>query len=316
MATRSGLLVASAAAAIGIVLVMRRRHWPRSRYLSMAADDESLIARRTSMIEFFLQDIEDGRIGSPPPRPSVRGAIRFCTWNVNVLCGPDWNTPAQAADVAKVVRELDADVLVLQEVPIDTLDTLWDAALREPIARVRELDALLSPMGYTTLLRSKCENATLLATRLAVTETEAFTLDESGPTASINGDQVWTESRACATASKPHERPSVAACKQLCPRAALCSNVACQGSHACALEKRELYLDMLLLACARALRAQVGHAMPSSRHLPRPTAHRRLHATPRTCPTRMPPSSRARTRRHPPLVRSRRTARRRPQCSA
>ena len=145
------------------------------------------------MIECYLNDVAES--ASPPPRPPTPDAIRFCSWNLNVLCGPDWKTPVAAQDVASVIASLDADVLVLQELPIDTLDVLWDESLREPMARVRELDEILRRMGFTTQLRSLCENTTLLATKLAVTDTEAFTLDEAGPTASINGHEVWTESR-------------------------------------------------------------------------------------------------------------------------
>ena len=116
------------------------------------------------------------------------------TWNINILCGPDWNTPVQAADVAELLLQFDADVIVLQEAPCEGLDEKWDARLREPLERMRALDAILKENDYT-LLRSCADNATLLATRLSVLATEGFTLDLEGPTATRNGSEVWTESR-------------------------------------------------------------------------------------------------------------------------
>lgn len=193
---RVASVVAAGIVLVGVLHVVRhrRRRRPVSSYLRRAAKDSSLIADRKVMIEAFIHDVSQG-LPPPPPPPLRSGALRFCSWNLNVLCGPDWNTHVAAADVAAIIDELDADVLVLQETPNGTLDVLWDGCLREPIARVRELDVLLRGMGYTTQLRSCAENATLCATRCDVAATAAFTLDEDGPTASINGKEVWTESR-------------------------------------------------------------------------------------------------------------------------
>ena len=82
------------------------------------------------MIQCFIDDVAALRL-TPPKAPSR--AVRFVTWNVNVLCGPDWKTSIAAADVAQVLRTLDADVIVLQEVPIEALDVLWDGCLTGPM---------------------------------------------------------------------------------------------------------------------------------------------------------------------------------------
>lgn len=191
------LLLADAIAGVAVLATLIRNRWrrPRSSYLARAACDPSLVADRRSMISHYLEDVRRVRSMSalPPARPSR--AVRFVTWNINILCGPDWQTPVHEEDVAKVLESFDADVVVLQEAPVECLDTLWDTALAQPMQRVRRMGDLLHAAGYTTQLRSECENATLLATRLAVAETHAFTLDEHGPTASVNGEEVWVESR-------------------------------------------------------------------------------------------------------------------------
>ena len=100
------------------------------------------------------------------------------------------------ADVAGVLQSLDADVVALQEAPIDADDEVWGQWLVEPVKRLRELDALLQGLGYT-LLRSPATNPTLVATRLPVQYSEALLLDAQ-PIRSLNGpnsDQVWSEWR-------------------------------------------------------------------------------------------------------------------------
>ena len=199
----SHVLLLAAGVSAALLLLRRRGVWrrPRSSYLSLAAADASKIADRTLMIECFLKDVATSTLMAPPPKPRDASSVRFVTWNVNILCGPDWKTVVQAEEVAAVLRELDADVIVLQEVPIEALDEKWDAVLKQPMARVRALDALLQGMGYTTQLRSSADNPTLLATRLRVLATDSFTLDEDGPTATVNGTEVWTESRGARYAS-------------------------------------------------------------------------------------------------------------------
>ena len=146
------------------------------------------------MIQAFLQDMSTPLLPLPPALPA--GCVRLVTWNVNILCGPDWNTPVSAMDAAKLLLSFQADVLVLQELPNEALDTLWSEALKPALARVRELDTLLSAQGYTLLRSLGCENSTLLAvsSRLQVEETEGFTLDAE-PTVSVNDSEVWSESR-------------------------------------------------------------------------------------------------------------------------
>ena len=198
-ARHTALTALSAATAIATVawLVIKRRRAlrPSSSYLRRASLDPTLVADRRRMIELYLQDVAARPLSPPPPKPpsSERG-VRLVTWNLNILCGPDWHTAVSAADVSAVLQRLDADVLVLQELPCEALDTLWDAQLAAPMARVRELDGLLKAAGYHTVLRSPAENATVLATRLRVLETDGFLLDEV-PTATLNGAEVWAESR-------------------------------------------------------------------------------------------------------------------------
>ena len=82
MLTRSHLALAAAAGAIGIALALRsirrcRRRWPHSSYLSQAAEDPTLTANRKKMIELYLHDVAHKDVCSPPPKPAMRGAIRF-----------------------------------------------------------------------------------------------------------------------------------------------------------------------------------------------------------------------------------------------
>ena len=82
-----------------------------SSYLRMAASDPTKVAQRKLMIECFLSDVSRPL---PPLPPKPDGAVRLLSWNLNILCGPDWDTPVSAADVAEVIRELDADILALE----------------------------------------------------------------------------------------------------------------------------------------------------------------------------------------------------------
>lgn len=196
----------SAVAAIGMVawLVLKRRRAlrPSSSYLRKAAGDPTLVADRRRMIELFLQDVTRHPLSPPPPAP--KRSVRLVSWNLNILCGPDWHTNVSAAAVFAVLQTLNADVLALQEMPCEALDTLWDAQLAAPMARVRELDNLLASAGYA-VMRSPAENATVLATRLSVLETDGFLLDEA-PTATLNGAEVWAESRGAMYATLSTER--------------------------------------------------------------------------------------------------------------
>ena len=164
----------------------------------MSSEVPIRVADRKFMIACYLADVTPPRscesFGPLPQRAG--GSLRLVTWNINILCGADWNQSIEASAVVAILRQLNADVLVLQEAPIDILDTRWDTRLAPALRRVRELDVLLEALGYR-ICRSHAENSTLLATRLelAVGATEAFTLDPDGPTASRNGDEVWTESR-------------------------------------------------------------------------------------------------------------------------
>ena len=197
---------------LGVVIVAAvrlrrcRNRWlqrPGSSYLRAAALDRSAVADRRFMLECFLRDVASPRPSLPPRCAS---SVRIVTWNINILCGLDWNTAILAADAAHMIADLDADIVVLQEAPIDVLDKLWDARLAPAMGRVRELDRALEGLGYT-LLRSPAENATLLAIRrLSIAGTEGFMLDDE-PTASVNGSEVWRETRAAryALLHVPHE---------------------------------------------------------------------------------------------------------------
>lgn len=195
--SRPWLLAAAAVAATAAIALLQRRTRrvprPSSSYLERASQDASIIANRTLMIAHYLEDVASPRPPAPPPGKTR--ALRFVTWNLNILCGPDWKTPISAEQVADLLASFDADVLVLQELPNDVLDTLWSSTLSEPLRRVRELDRRLRAIGYK-LLRSDVENATLLAvsSRLHVCATESVALDTE-PVASVNGEEVWTESR-------------------------------------------------------------------------------------------------------------------------
>ena len=206
---------AAAAALTHYLISRRRRALPSSSYLRRAEHDSSLIANRQKMIELFLDDVATPLAPPPTRSASPQAQLRLVTWNLNILCGPDWNTPVQAAEVASLLESFEADVLVLQELPNETLDKLWSAVLTEPLQRVRELDGLLQAKGWT-LLRSLAENSTLLAvsSRLQVEATEAFHLDDE-PTASLNGDEVWSESRGARYAVLRVPATSTAPCSSI-----------------------------------------------------------------------------------------------------
>ena len=200
----AAIIVAGSATLVASIVwlaLRRRQRKPRLRsgYVEAAILDGRLVGDRSQMINFFLKDVATNSAACAPSR-AIASAIRFVTWNINILTGPDWSTPIAAHDVANLLREVDPDVIVLQEVPVDRLDVEWDGSLAEPMARVRELDRLLDELGYTTRLRSTADNPTLLATRLRVLRSSTFTLDEDGPTASVNGKEVWCESRGAVLA--------------------------------------------------------------------------------------------------------------------
>ena len=107
---------------------------------------------------------------------------------------------AAARRLRRALRAL-ADDVARGEAERAVGDVAREVRLREEpllqvrhVARVRELDGLLHGMGYSSLLRSPVENATLFASRLPVRSSTALTLDES-PVASVNGKEVWVESR-------------------------------------------------------------------------------------------------------------------------
>ena len=179
----------------GVMILFRRYRnrllqRPGSSYLRTATNAK--IADRPFMLDCYLCDVSRPRLPLPPPR--CTHSVRMVTWNINILCGLDWSTAVAATDAGKLLAELDADVIVLQEAPVEILDQRWDPQLATPMERVRALDSILANLGYT-LLRSPADNATLLATRLPVEATEGFMLDDE-PTASVNGAEVWLESRA------------------------------------------------------------------------------------------------------------------------
>ena len=51
--------------------------------------------------------------------------MRLATWNLNILLGPDGKSKISPHDVYAVIEAWDADVIVLQEVPIQLLDVIW-----------------------------------------------------------------------------------------------------------------------------------------------------------------------------------------------
>ena len=85
-----------------------------SSYLQRAAADPTKSGDRQFMIECFLDDVRQRPLPPIPPRIDDGLSVRLASWNLNILCGPDWTTPVEAADVASVLREIDADVLALQ----------------------------------------------------------------------------------------------------------------------------------------------------------------------------------------------------------
>jgi len=163
-----------------------------STYLRRVQLDPSLMADRSTMLGIYSEDMQRlaGSLGPPPMRD--HSCARLVTWNVNCLRGPDGRSTISASEAAAMLESLDADVLALQEAPVD-FDSSWGDWLVEPLARLRELDAKLEGLGYK-LLRSPATNPTLLATRLPISYTEGFSLDEQ-PVCSQNGDAVWSETR-------------------------------------------------------------------------------------------------------------------------
>ena len=171
-----------------------------STYVRTAAQD-GIIADRPAMIEHYIADVRRLRRLAIPPPSKPAATLRLATWNLNVLMGPDGRSVVAPDDVASVIRSIDADVLVLQEVPLREAEMeSWSSAYHAPMERVARLDALLRDLGYSVIIRSPCSNPSLLASRLPVRRTEQLRLDDA-PVATVNGDgTVWRESRGAAYA--------------------------------------------------------------------------------------------------------------------
>ncbi|KAL1498689.1 hypothetical protein AB1Y20_014001 [Prymnesium parvum] len=173
----------------------------RERASSYRFSSPACALERHEMVSLYVSDVRRLCACTPPPPPHPAealpaAAVRLLTWNLNLLLGADGEQDVAASDVFALLESLDADVLVLQEVPVDKLNVLWAAwsdKLAAPMTRVRMLDALLCGAGYS-LHRTDADNPTLLATRLQVVHTETFALDEE-PTVTLNGGERWTEAR-------------------------------------------------------------------------------------------------------------------------
>ena len=121
------MAIVAPAAAFAFYYYRKCRKRRTSSYLT-----QGKISDRKFMISCFLRDVATPMPSLPARSP---GVVRFVTFNINIMTGPDWNTEVSAATVADLLREIDADVIVLQEAPNHGLDTLWDERLAAPLAR-------------------------------------------------------------------------------------------------------------------------------------------------------------------------------------
>ena len=98
---------------------------PRSSYLAEALRQPDKIADRAAMIRYYLDDVARLKATATTVPPLQQDVVRLATWNLNMLLGPDGKSTISPHDVYAVIQAWDADVLVLQEVPIDLLDVIW-----------------------------------------------------------------------------------------------------------------------------------------------------------------------------------------------
>lgn len=169
---------------------------PEAAYAA-AQLDAVLCNRVGEMWPAYVREVRDPLAAPPPPPPphvplakqlrqQAGGGplrLRLAQWNLNVLHGYDMAHPLSAAEAARELLALNADVLCLQEAAQQTFPragpgagnvagTLWDG-VPDSGARIEALHAALRGAGYALYVASgaaapHAHNPALLATRLPV----------------------------------------------------------------------------------------------------------------------------------------------------
>lgn len=182
-----------------------------SSYLRLASKRPDLQGKRNFMVKCYLEDVDALRERDLPPTAHIpvgeqKGSdlvVRFVNWNVNVLMGPDSYSSVEPESVAAILSSLNADVVVMQESPVQWKDASWESDFAQrgrgdELSRIQELDRLLAGMGYQ-LLRSPADNPTLLASRLPLRRMERGPMLDAAPIKFISqygGGEAWMEERA------------------------------------------------------------------------------------------------------------------------
>ena len=141
-------------------------------------------------IALYCQDVQrfqqyNGQVAAHAPFANLgtddaAQTLRVMSWNVNNLCGLMSNSdpgdqPNPPEDFADVIRWLQPDVIVLQEM-VSEARHYDDAQFARACSRVKDLEGILEADGFS-ICKSTCGNPTLLATKLVITEMESFNLD-------------------------------------------------------------------------------------------------------------------------------------------
>eukprot|EP00211_Chloroparvula_japonica_P007923 CAMPEP_0119142022 /NCGR_PEP_ID=MMETSP1310-20130426/31978_1 /TAXON_ID=464262 /ORGANISM="Genus nov. species nov., Strain RCC2339" /LENGTH=315 /DNA_ID=CAMNT_0007133531 /DNA_START=240 /DNA_END=1187 /DNA_ORIENTATION=+ len=126
------------------------------------------------MVKCYREDIQQWAGIANVASHNSPQTLRLLSWNINNLCGMS-NEGCSAADVFKVILQLNPDVIVLNEAIADPSpydDEVFEASIR----RVQNLDKLLVSNGYISK-RSSTANATLVASRMPLVSVESIDLD-------------------------------------------------------------------------------------------------------------------------------------------
>lgn len=138
--------------------------------------------------------------GAAPGRAAAAGRLRFASYNVHGCVGRDqrWNPER----VVAVLRELQADVIALQEVPY--LTEHGERFLERAAAAVG-MQVIAGPLARHRGAR----DANALLTRLPVLEVRHLDLQVSGyaPRGAVDADLGWGESRLRVVATHLGLRP-------------------------------------------------------------------------------------------------------------
>ena len=159
----------------------------RPSYFKAAAPENS---DRSLMNELYRRDVKRWKFWNekvPPHQPftaqqGLKKNLRIVSWNVNNLCGLSRSVSLaktgsciEACEIATVLSDIGADVIVIQEALVDHGD--YDDAMCEAACyRTLQLDDILRSEGYV-VHRSNHAQPVAIASRLPVSAVFSVNLD-------------------------------------------------------------------------------------------------------------------------------------------